>query len=106
MASLRSRLGSLRGVRFLAFAVLLAAAACRVPPSALDVAVGALRAAPEFAGARVGVCVLDLENGQVLAEVDADRGFAPASNLKLVTAAVCLKTLGADYVFQIGRAHV
>lgn len=47
----------------------------------------------KLVGGRVGVFVQDLATGEVLARHAADRGFATASNMKLVSAAVALHTL-------------
>ena len=47
----------------------------------------------------MGVCVVDAANGELLVEHAADRGFATASNMKLLSAAVALATLGPDYTF-------
>lgn len=81
-------------------AVLLAAftAGCVAPPPACDLEAAVQRfvdAAHAFGG-RVGVAVVDVDSGAMLASSDADQGFVPASNLKLVTAAVALQTLGPD----------
>jgi D-alanyl-D-alanine carboxypeptidase/D-alanyl-D-alanine-endopeptidase (penicillin-binding protein 4) len=51
----------------------------------------------EFAHARWGVFVMSLRDGRVLYARDADRTFAPASNMKVYTTAVALDSLGADY---------
>lgn len=79
-------------------------AACAGGPPATDQgailrALDELVARPEFAGGRIGVHVLDAPGGRTIAEHSAERGFAPASNAKLATAAVALATLGADHLF-------
>ena len=51
----------------------------------------------KFANARWGVFVTSLRDGRVLYARDADKGFSPASNLKLYTTAAALDLLGADY---------
>jgi D-alanyl-D-alanine carboxypeptidase/D-alanyl-D-alanine-endopeptidase (penicillin-binding protein 4) len=51
----------------------------------------------EFANARWGVFVTSLRDGRVLYARNADKAFAPASNMKLYTTAVALDMLGADY---------
>lgn len=51
----------------------------------------------EFAKARWGVFVMSLRDGRVLYARNADRTFAPASNMKVYTTAVALDSLGADY---------
>lgn len=53
---------------------------------------------PGLRSARVGVFVAEA-SGAVLWQHDAERSFLPASNLKLITGAVALLTLGADYTF-------
>lgn len=80
-------------------------AGCAAAPTSLEGvdrdrierAVAELTAVPELAGGRVGVVVMDAASGEVLAEHMADRGFATASNMKLVSSAVALWTLGAEY---------
>jgi serine-type D-Ala-D-Ala carboxypeptidase/endopeptidase (penicillin-binding protein 4) len=51
----------------------------------------------EFADARWGVFVVGLNDGRVLAARDAQKLFTPASALKILTAAVALDRLGADF---------
>jgi D-alanyl-D-alanine carboxypeptidase/D-alanyl-D-alanine-endopeptidase (penicillin-binding protein 4) len=51
----------------------------------------------EFRDARWGVFVMSLKDGRVLYARNAERAFAPASNLKLYTTAAALDLLGADY---------
>jgi D-alanyl-D-alanine carboxypeptidase/D-alanyl-D-alanine-endopeptidase (penicillin-binding protein 4) len=57
-------------------------------------------AAPEFARAQWGVVVRSLHTGEVLYRRNADRLFMPASNQKLLTGAVALARLGADYRYR------
>ncbi len=79
--------------------IVVLATACRLPPPAaarLSAAGSTLAAVPELAGARVGYLVVDTGTGQELASVGARSGFLPASNLKLLTAAVALETLGGE----------
>ena len=47
----------------------------------------------------VSVLVQDARSGEVLVEVSPDRAMVPASNMKLVTTAAALGTLGADFTF-------
>ena len=55
---------------------------------------------PKLQASRVGVFVQTNEtNPKTLASLDGDRYFIPASNAKLFTTAIALKTLGADYRF-------
>jgi D-alanyl-D-alanine carboxypeptidase/D-alanyl-D-alanine-endopeptidase (penicillin-binding protein 4) len=49
---------------------------------------------------RVGVQIVDLDNGTVVFSKDADALMNPASNVKLVTAAAALARLGVEYRFD------
>ena len=55
---------------------------------------------PRLFGSRVGVRVIDVRDGSVVAEHDADMGMMPASNMKLISTAVALFTLGPDFRFR------
>jgi len=82
----------------LALCLLTACAApTRLAPAELAAALAELTARAELAGGRIGVCVLDATTGERLLAADAERGFAPASNMKLVTATVALTALGPRY---------
>jgi len=50
--------------------------------------------------ARVGVHAVRLDGGRTLCAIDADRPMVPASNQKVLTSAVALKRLGADFRFR------
>lgn len=63
-------------------------------------ALAELRADPALDGARVGVFVRDLAGDRVVVEHDSDYGFMTASNMKLVSIAVALATLGAEFRFR------
>jgi serine-type D-Ala-D-Ala carboxypeptidase/endopeptidase (penicillin-binding protein 4) len=67
--------------------------------ASLASALAELEASPALAGGRVGVHVVDLADGAVLASSMADRGFAPASNQKVLTSLVALATLGSEHRF-------
>jgi serine-type D-Ala-D-Ala carboxypeptidase/endopeptidase (penicillin-binding protein 4) len=47
-----------------------------------------------------GLLVVDAVSGEVLYERNADKYFVPASNMKLLTTALALDTLGPDYRFR------
>ncbi len=59
-------------------------------------------AASRTVGGRIGVVVLDGGTGEVIAAHAADEGFLPASNLKVLTAAVALASLGPGHRFATG----
>jgi D-alanyl-D-alanine carboxypeptidase/D-alanyl-D-alanine-endopeptidase (penicillin-binding protein 4) len=67
--------------------------------AALRHAIDSMLAAPETRAARWGVLVVDAERGDTLYSHDAGRLFVPASNMKLVTGAMALDLLGADFTF-------
>jgi serine-type D-Ala-D-Ala carboxypeptidase/endopeptidase (penicillin-binding protein 4) len=47
-----------------------------------------------------GLLIADASSGQVLYELNADRYFVPASNMKLFTTALALAKLGTEYRFR------
>jgi D-alanyl-D-alanine carboxypeptidase/D-alanyl-D-alanine-endopeptidase (penicillin-binding protein 4) len=59
------------------------------------------RSVRSFKG-KVGVAVVDVGSGEVVAEHDADVAMNPASNAKLFTAAAALDRLGPDHRFVTG----
>ncbi len=50
-------------------------------------------------GADVGAHVIDLADGAVLCDINADRPMIPASNQKILTSAVAIKRLGPEFGF-------
>jgi serine-type D-Ala-D-Ala carboxypeptidase/endopeptidase (penicillin-binding protein 4) len=72
----------------------------RLCPAQLQKEVEKVAQSPKLKPSRVGVFVQTNEtNPQILANLDGDRYFIPASNVKLFTTAIALKILGADYRF-------
>ncbi len=55
---------------------------------------------PALRDARLGLLVVDVENHEPLAAVQAGQALAPASSLKLLTTATALIVLGPDYRFK------
>ncbi|HYP50962.1 MAG TPA: D-alanyl-D-alanine carboxypeptidase, partial [Pyrinomonadaceae bacterium] len=51
----------------------------------------------EFRNSRWGVFVTSLKDGRVLVARDAQKTFTPASTMKVVTTAIALDRLGADF---------
>ena len=47
-----------------------------------------------------GALVVDAESGDILYQRNADKYFVPASNMKLLTSALALTTLGPEYRFR------
>jgi D-alanyl-D-alanine carboxypeptidase/D-alanyl-D-alanine-endopeptidase (penicillin-binding protein 4) len=58
-----------------------------------------LAAAPASKG-EWGLLIIDRETGESLYELNADKYFVPASNMKLFTTALALAKLGPDYRFH------
>ena len=61
---------------------------------------------PVTASANISLLVQDLHSGEVIDSYRATNVAPPASVMKLLPTATALETLGADYRFKIGRAHV
>lgn len=72
--------------------------------NSLQQTVDEIVADPTFTQAFVGVCIMDSE-GQVLAGVNQDKMFIPASNMKLITTGAALHILGPEHVFETTLAH-
>ncbi len=72
----------------------------RICPTQLQQELSQVAQSPQLQASRVGVFVQTNESKpKVLANLDGDRYFIPASNTKLFTTAIALKVLGADYRF-------
>src|ERR1700722_3828823 len=70
----------------------------RVPE--LDAAVRAMASDRALDGAQVGIAVLDVDSGHLLAAVNEHLALNPASNAKLYTAAAALATLHGDHRYE------
>jgi len=65
--------------------------------ASLQQAINALARSSELRHAGFGVCVMDVETGEVIASYDPDRSLTPASTLKVLTTATALAVLGPDH---------
>lgn len=81
------------------FVVLLVLSVQSSSANVLAQSIGAVVAAAERAGARTGVAVVD-RYGKLLYRHRETEAFAPASNLKIVTALAFLDALGSDFEFE------
>src|SRR5687768_13279250 len=96
-----------RRVIFSTIAILLAACGPagapptpeRAPLAALRRSIDSLVANPRLANAQVGVLIVNPATGDTLYSHNAGKLFMPASNQKVLTAAVALAQLGPDYRF-------
>ena len=52
------------------------------------------------AAAEVGLAVVDVETGRVIAGYNADTPMIPASNMKVLTSGAAMLTLGPDFAFR------
>jgi serine-type D-Ala-D-Ala carboxypeptidase/endopeptidase (penicillin-binding protein 4) len=60
----------------------------------------AMIASSKIGSASVGVSVVDLQTGRVLADIDSGTPYIPASNMKVLTAGLALSVLGDDFIFR------
>jgi D-alanyl-D-alanine carboxypeptidase/D-alanyl-D-alanine-endopeptidase (penicillin-binding protein 4) len=93
----------LRTARSLSLTVSLAAGLALAPlarAQELNGRIESIIAGAKIGAARVGVSIIDLESGRVLAEVRDESGYIPASNMKLLTSGTALEVLGEDFVFR------
>jgi D-alanyl-D-alanine carboxypeptidase/D-alanyl-D-alanine-endopeptidase (penicillin-binding protein 4) len=74
-----------------------AAALAPDPRVALRTFIDSSVGVPEFRNAHWGILIVDPARGDTLYSRNADKLFMPASNQKIVTGAVALAQLGADY---------
>ena len=70
------------------------------PPSALAERIQAVMSRPEFAHSNFGIEFFDVQTGQVLHALNADKLFVPASTTKLLTEGAVLVKLGGDFRFH------
>ena len=55
--------------------------------------------------ANIGICVMDISTGQVVAAKDVDKKIIPASVMKIITSASALKSLSPQYRFRTMVSH-
>jgi serine-type D-Ala-D-Ala carboxypeptidase/endopeptidase (penicillin-binding protein 4) len=67
---------------------------------ALRAAIDSMVEAPEFRNAHWGILIVDPDRGDTLYSRNAGKLFMPASNQKLITGAVSLALLGAEYRYR------
>lgn len=65
-----------------------------------DYSIHALVARPEYRNALVGIRLEDAATGEIIFSHNGEKLMIPASTLKIVTSAVALEILGADYRFK------
>ncbi|GJG85275.1 peptidase M15 [Gemmatimonadetes bacterium T265] len=73
-------------------------------PAAFRTAVDSILADPKWAAAQWGVLVVNPRTGDTLYSRNAGKLFLPASNQKIITGAVALARLGADYRWRTAVA--
>ena len=72
----------------------------RAERAALRASIDSMADAPEFQNAHWGILIVDPERGDTLYSRNAGKLFLPASNMKIVTSAVALEQLGADFTYR------
>jgi D-alanyl-D-alanine carboxypeptidase/D-alanyl-D-alanine-endopeptidase (penicillin-binding protein 4) len=80
--------------------LLLATPLAAVGPDNIDVRVADVVKTAGLGKTVVGLYAVDLDSGNVLVRSGQDEPMMPASNLKLVTTAAALATLGPDFNFE------
>lgn len=60
---------------------------------------------PVLAESRIGLVVLDNHTGKVVAGMNEELGFCPASSLKLLTTSAALDILGSTFRYKTALAH-
>src|SRR5215467_14659390 len=68
--------------------------------AALTEKIQSVMSRPVFAHSNFGIEFLDLQSGEVIYSLNADKLFVPASTTKLLTEGTLLAKLGADYRFH------
>jgi serine-type D-Ala-D-Ala carboxypeptidase/endopeptidase (penicillin-binding protein 4) len=66
----------------------------------LDNAIQRLVADETLRYGQTGICVVDVNSGQILGSHNASMSLIPASNMKIVTTAAGLKMLGSDFTYR------
>lgn len=72
----------------------------QTPQARFSKALDALLDSPTWRSVRWGVEVVDLETSKVLYARDIEKGFVPASNMKLYTTAAAATALGNDFRYR------
>lgn len=70
------------------------------PQGSLAARIQAVMLRPEFARSDFGIEFLDVQSGEVVYALNADKLFVPASTTKLLTEGTVLARVGADYRFH------
>jgi serine-type D-Ala-D-Ala carboxypeptidase/endopeptidase (penicillin-binding protein 4) len=84
---------------YLSFAM-LATYSASGQPTQMQTAVQKLVQNPKLKGAHVGIAVMNMKTGKVVASHQEDKLFIPASTLKLVTTAAAVELLKPDFTFK------
>jgi len=81
-------------------ATLLLAADGQRAAASVQARISQIVQAADLHGTKVSIAIVDADTGQALATVEPDVLMMPASNLKIVTTAAALDTLGSDFSFR------
>lgn len=71
-----------------------------IPSPELQAAARAIASDRAISGASVGIAILDVDSGRMLAAVNEHQALNPASNAKLYTAAASLAMLGGEHRYE------
>lgn len=71
-----------------------------VTPASLRASIDSMMALPGFRNAHWGILIVDPARGDTLYSRNAGKLFMPASNMKIITGAIALATLGPEYRYR------
>ena len=66
----------------------------------VNIAIKTLKTDKDFKNASIAFFVQDVNTGEIISSLNSDLSIAPASTIKLITAATAIETLGSNYKFK------
>lgn len=85
---------------FLAIFIIISSFLTAFSQNDFQKAINSFVARSEFKHSSISFCLIDVENGEIIASHNPDLSLIPASSLKTITTATALSILGKDFRFQ------